>query len=233
MRIIGLICCFPSLLFSQIWVENIQFSQPGLDPAKWTVTNELRATFNSTSMNVYSLTASGWMPSVSGIQYDLNQRLPLNHSWTVIQRFKCNEIENPGYFMIMSAIIGEENISNYVIESYGPPLEVGDIEISKNTYNWFGLTYEFETRAIRGIASTFSGSETPSIELFQITGQSFSTIGKEDSEAIIHNNVSSVYSSDITITNFNILSYAVPEPSALSLLGIGLGGLAILRRRRS
>ena len=216
---------------AQLWVGNYQFGQPGLDLGKWSVTNESVASFDSSSMRVYS-SGIGAFPNVVGIQYDLIQSLPLDHSWSVIQRFKCEQVANAGYFLIMSAIIGEDRTSVMFVNN-GQPLPISDILISENTYNWFGLTYDFESRTINQIVSKTSGITTPDAELFQITGSAFSTIGKENSTAIIHNDVSRVYNSDIRVTNFNIIPYAVPEPSALSLLAIGLGGLAMMRRRLS
>ena len=216
---------------AQLWVGNYQFGQPGLDLGKWSVTNESAASFDSSSMRVYR-SGIGFFPNVGGIQYDLIQSLPLDHSWSVIQRFKCEQVANAGYFLIMSAIIGEDRTSVMFINN-GQPLPISDILISENSYNWFGLTYDFESRTINQIVSKTSGTTTPDAELFQITGSAFSTIGKENSTAIIHNDVSRVYNSDIRVTNFNIIPYAVPEPSALSLLAVGLGGLAMLRRRRS
>jgi hypothetical protein len=37
----------------------------------------------------------------------------------------------------------------------------------------------------------------------------------------------------LTPTEQSLTSLAIPEPSAVSLLAIGLGGLAMIRRRRS
>jgi hypothetical protein len=217
---------------AQLWVENYQFGQPGLDSGKWTVTNERRVSFDSSSMRIY-YNQSGGFPSVGAgnIEYELIQSLPLNHSWSVIQRFQCEQITNPGYFLIVNARIDQDG-TNVSFVNNGQPLPISGISILENTYNWFGLTYDFEARTINQIVSTSSSSTTPDVELFQITGSAFSTIGKENSNATIHNQVTTVYNGDIRISNFNIIPFAVPEPSALSLLAIGLGGLAMVRRRR-
>jgi len=78
------------------------------------------------------------------------------------------------------------------------------------------------------ISVYFNDSYDPTLTL--------ATTGSAGSKIAFFNREGAAGGSSISeggVTRFDSITISVPEPSALSLLAIGLGGLAMLRRRRS
>ncbi len=72
----------------------------------------------------------------------------------------------------------------------------------------------------------FNGSTDPTLTL--------ATTGSAGSRVSFSNREGAAAGSSISdggVTRFDYITISIPEPSALSLLAIGLGGLAMMRRR--
>ena len=221
----------------QIYVENYEYASPGLDASKWNnIYNNFYASFDSAAMNIYRSRSYGSMPLAVSFGFSWYKTLTLSESWTAVQRFKANDIQNPDYLINMQANINGNNYSNYFSEINGYPVAVGseNILFSKNQFHWFGLSYDSNSKNLIQVFSDSDSLSIPQISDFTATGIVGSFAGSENLAATLSFNGSFLLSSaDINFTNLNIVPYSVPEPSALSLLAVGLGGLAVMRRRRS
>jgi len=232
---------------AQLWVENYQFGAPGFDAEKWTVRSDYRMSFDASSLNIgRKLTYYGGFQGYEFPSFTWNQTLPLNQSWSAVLRLSFNEVENPNYLATMRASYGDNSVSTDIgqysgILSWQPPFRSPpditingyDVDVPLNTFVWWGMSYDYEARNLFYVFSLSSNTETPPIESFQRKHGGISTIGSENAEVSIFNQVLLLSDADIKTTNFNIIPYTVPEPSAFSLLAVGLGGLAMMRRRRS
>jgi hypothetical protein len=230
---------------AQLWVENYQFGAPGFDAEKWTVRSDYRMSFDASSLNIgRNLNYDGTFQGFEFPSFTWKQSLPLNQSWSVVLRLSFNEVENPNYLETMRASYGDNSASTSIGQYSGtirnqppfpspPDITINgyDVDVPLNTFVWWGLSYDYEARNLCGVFSLSSNTETPPIESFQRKGGGISTIGSENAEVSIFNQVSLISNADIKTTNFNIIPYSVPEPSALSLLAVGLGGLVLLRRK--
>jgi len=231
-----LLCLFalPQLLFSQVWVENFTYNGPSLDSSKWTLeySNEqerISISFPNSTMRVETM---GTFPFLIN---KWHQDLPLNHDWTVLQRMKYDNTYNSTTSILM---INNEYITDYRANAanWNP-----SIHSFSNTYNfinenwdyhWIGMSYNSSYKTLSTLFSYSSSSIAPELSEFTIfASKPFDYI--TDSVVSVKHMISFTGSGAANYSDFNIIPASVPEPSALSLLAIGLGGLAIIRRRRS
>jgi hypothetical protein len=232
-----LICSLviPQLLFSQVWVENFVYNGPSLDSSKWTTVamshqEYLSISFPSSTMRVQN--------NVGDYPFLINkwhQELPLNHDWTVLQRMKYDNVFNETTSILM---INNENIIDYranaanwtpSIHSFSDPYKL----INENwDYHWIGMSYNSVDKTINTLFSYSSASIAPELSEFTIfASKPFDYI--TDPVVSIKHMILFAGKGAANYSDFNIISTSVPEPSALSLLAVGLGGLAMMRRRRS
>jgi len=234
--------------FSQSWTGSYNFSG-SIDPALWTRyydTNNLIQV--ASGFSVVSETTNN--PVDTGLEY--NSLLPIDQNWSIKavmqirNGFNANtngwlegyvgvssysDWSNPNNSYLLGALVKPWDETTPLTHSYwrenggqqtfgsSSPVDFGDVEIrvdySASTQNL--LSY-FKTSGSAGFTSMASQSTTSWTNLngfvLVVGGYASSTTAE---------------AGDLTIKSIDI----VPEPSALSLLAVGLGGLAMMRRRRS
>jgi hypothetical protein len=168
--------------------------------------------------------------------------MPLDHDWTVVQRFKPNYSPS-SYFTNILGCSGSFIKYDYFDMEYtdgwaehtwlsGP--NGAYKEISANwDYQWMGISYDSSVRKMSLVYSTDSGLSVPLSANIVVVGETDLSNTTEQQVAIIHQTMFYGVSGSMDFSKVSIIASSVPEPSAFSLLTVGLGGLAILRRRRS
>jgi len=233
-----ILICFlvlPQMLFSQVWVENFVYNGPSLDSSKWTPVAmsqqaQLSISFSSSTMRVQN--------NFGGYPFLVNkwhQELPLNHDWTVLQRMKYDNTYNQTTSVLM---INNEYITDYRANAANWTPSVHSFNNLYNLineswdYHWIGMSYNSADKTISTLFSSSSASVAPQLSEFTIfASKPFDYI--TDSAVSIKHMISFTGSGAGTYSDFIINPTSVPEPSALSLLAVGLSGLAMMRRRRS
>ena len=236
---------------AQVWVEDYNYTDTELSSSKWTAATiyggQATATFTGSYMRLespmqnYDWGAGGGIPS-SIQKWTWFNSMPLDHDWTVVQRFKPNY--SPTSFF--TNILGtggsyirfdylDTNAANGAVEQpwlSGP--NGAYKEISANwDYQWMGISYVSSLRKMSTIYSTDSGLSVPLSENFVVVGETDLSNTTEQQVPIIHQTMFYSVSGSMDFSKISIIPSSVPEPSAFSLLAVGLGALAMMRRRRS
>jgi len=232
---------------AQVWVEDYNYTDTELSSSKWTATTNYgvqpTATFTGSYMNLEMQGSGGGGPfrgTPSSIQsWTWFNSMPLDHDWTVVQRFKPNYSPS-SYFTNILGCSGPSGILYNYFDSGGAEntwlsgSNGAYKEISANwDYQWMGISYDSSVRKVSLVYSTDSGLSVPLSENFVVVGETDLSNTTEQQVAIIHKTMFyNGYSGSMDFSKVSIIASSVPEPSVVSLLAVGLGGLAILRRRR-
>ena len=246
-----LICTIANSSHSQLWVGSDDFNAPTLNSSKWITITGLSEGLVKTSSAI-SFQNGGYTGELYGMTA-WAQPLPLNASWTAQINAKINPSFNTGvtggfgngkYLEALFAVVSDlstfqYNFTNilrrdnnteisYQFSDQGFwPYTQGDTPT-----NMTDVILRFDyTSATKTIKSSYADSNTPSIfndtytwNISPYTGisQMYVAIGG-------YSYGINVPSETMIMDNFMI----IPEPSAVSLLAVGLGGLVMMRRRRS
>jgi len=230
--------------FSQVWVEDYQYNGTELDSSKWTFSSMFEPptlTFNGSSMNVTMPTANSSVARTSFIRW--HQFLPLNQSWSVVQRFKSNPIQPRVSWMYAGGVVNLSNgvspfyLSDGMLNSVGGYSTSGGVSgmisnLIDDSYYWMGVSHDSASKSLVNIFSFTSTSTLPDNSAFQILGDSVSTAGSENFSFRPTISWGFIDKGSYELTDFKIVPYSVPEPSSLSLLLAG-GAVALARRRKS
>jgi len=235
----------PYKCFSQVWVEDYQYNGTELDSLKWTFSSYLGEpptfTFNGSSMIVTMPTANSSVARTSDIRW--YQFLPLNQSWSVVQRFKSNAIQPRVSWMYSG---GSVNLSNEVASFYLSDGLLNSVEgystsggysgkisnLIDDSYYWMGVSHDSASKNLVNIFSFTSTSTLPDSSAFQILGDSVSTAGSENLSFRPIISWGFIDKGSYELTDFKIVPYSVPEPSSFSLLLVGGAVLMAGRRRK-
>ncbi|NDF99429.1 MAG: PEP-CTERM sorting domain-containing protein [Chitinophagia bacterium] len=195
-----------------------------------------------------------WDSSVSSPTFDGTyifqkewyKNVPINQSWSLLQRIQP-VYEPMSYFSTGIYVRSSDNLLSaylaYEYFQYGDNQNNGQASYRDGVaaqypletwgYRWIGLSYDSSNSILRSFYSLNTSSEISSS--FDFVTLSERTISSNLAESLIVGQESHFYraNGNVNISDFKITSYAVPEPSALSLLAVGLGGLAMMLRRRS
>ena len=228
---------------AQIWVEDYNYTDSELSSSKWTPTNILGSptfTFTGSYMNLespvqnYGFTPNGFPSSI--YKFTWYNSLPLDHDWTVLQQFKPNyspasqftNILGVGGAYLKYDYMNRDGTTEYSMLTSGN----GYKEISANwNYQWMGISYDSSLRKMSTIYSTDSQLSVPPSTSFVVVSETDISNSSELQVPIIHQTMFYNGNGSMDFAKVSIISSSVPEPSAVSLLAIGLGGLAIRRCR--
>ena len=246
-----LICTIANTSHSQLWVGSDDFNAPTLNSSKWITITGLSDGLVKTSSAI-SFQNGGYTGELYGM-VAWAQPLPLNASWTAQINAKINPSFNTGVTggfgngKYLEAIFGlVSDLSSFTYQ-FGNILHRDnntDISYSVSTQGFWPYTQidtptsmtdvilKFDYNpTTKTIASFYADSNTPSIfygvstlNVTPYTGlsQMYITAGGFSYGV-------NVPSETMIMDNFMV----IPEPSVLSLCAVGLGGLAMMRRRRS
>ena len=235
---------------AQLWVGSDNFNSSSLDTTKWSTYSgslpiPLSGNFDKTSTGIsFNSNLS------SGESWGLiiwKQKLPLNQNWSA----KVEASINPSFATastsnyveaLMSVTQDLNTFSNYFTQCLHKDTAFGivpnwatnggsntEIKIPTSSSSVV-LRMDFDSAA-KTISASYADINSPNTFILNKTLDVSAWSGSEDFYMAIGG-----YSWNSTITTglLNMDNFIViPEPSAFSLLAIGLGGLAMMRRRRS
>jgi len=235
---------------AQLWVGSDNFNSSSLDTTKWstysgTLPINLSGNFDKTSTGIsfHSNLSSGesW-----GLIF-WKQKLPFNANWSATVEASINPSfatasTNNDVEALMSITQDINSFSNYFTQclhkdtAYDivPNWEInggGNTEIKIPTSSSSVVLKMDYNASAKTIYASYADINTPNVFTLNKTFDVSAWGGSSDFYMAIGG-----YSWDSTISTglLNMDNFIViPEPSALSLLAVGLGGLAMMRRRRS
>jgi hypothetical protein len=229
---------------AQVWVEEYNYTENELSSSKWTPANIYSGpptmTFTGSYMNLespvqnYGFTPNGFPSSI--YKWTWYNSLPLDHDWSIVQRFRPNYSPASQFSNILGGIkydyqeINTENgPEQYAYLTFGNSFKI--ITASWD-YQWMGLSYNSSLLKLSAVYSDDSDLSVPPSINFVVIGE---TDLSNTSEQIPVFHQTHFYNGNgsMDFSKVSIIASSVPEPSALSLLAVGLGGLAMMRRRRS
>jgi len=236
---------------AQLWVGSDSFNSSSLDTTKWstysgTLPLDLSGNFDKTSTGIsfHSNISSGesW-----GLIF-WKQKLPFNANWSA----KIEASINPSFATastsnyveaLMSVTQDLNSFSNYFTQCLHRDTAFdivpnwatnggSNTEIKIPTsLSSVVLKMDFDAAA-KTISASYADINSPTVFSLNKTFDVSAWSGSGDFYIAVGG-----YSWDSTIStgllNMDNFVVTIPEPSALSLLAIGLGGLAMMRRRRS
>ena len=238
--IFGLITVLSTHGLAQIWVGSDDFNSPVLDPSKWSGGGP-NFVKTPTAVSFFSNVSTGEVSD-----YVLwKQNLPKDLNWSVTIQASISpafSTSGPNSWAEALLVVASQDFSSYftnclhrddtfdIVPNWG--LNKGNnqeiiVPVGLDTI-LLRMDYDKDSQSLTSSHASllqpnlFTQTKTLSTSNWQNLNQFVVAVGG--------------YSKDTTITSgllqlddFSI----VPEPSALSLLAVGLGGLAMMRRRRS
>lgn len=229
---------------AQLWIGNDNFNSATLDTSKWTVWGGPNFVKTPTTASFVSTTSLGTVGD--GIYW--NQSLPTNQNWVVtVEALISPSFSTSGSASFVEALL---IISSDVVnlDSYFTNCLHRD-----NTFdivpNWsvngapnqeilttIGLSnvvlkMDYNASA-KMMTSSYADISTPTNFVITKSLDVSNWLNMSEGFRVLvggYSNDASISSGLLNMDNFVV----VPEPSALSLLAVGFGGLAMMRRRRS
>lgn len=230
---------------AQLWVGSDNFDSSSLDPTKWSTVPDLSGEFvkTSTGISFYSNVPNGESHGL----ISWNQKLPFNANWSAKVEASINPSFTPSsnnnyVEAVMSITQDPNNFSSYFTQCLHKDTTFSIIPNWKTNGGTNGeitiptlsssvvLKIDYNASA-KTIYASYADINTPSVFTLNKTLDVSAWSGSNDFYLAIGG-----YSWDSTIATglLNMDNFVViPEPSALSLLAIGLSGMAMMRRRRS
>jgi hypothetical protein len=235
---------FQNFTNAQLWIGSDNFDSTNLDASKWTVWGGPNFVKTANSVSFVSTTTSGTVGD--GIYW--NQSLPTNANWSVtVEASISPTFSTLGSANFVEAILtiasDVTNLNSYFTNCLHRD-DTFDIVPNWSTNNspnqeiltTIGLSsvilkMDYNSSS-KNITSSYADSAAPSnftitksldvSNWLNMSGGFKILIGGYSQDA-------SISSGLLNLDNFVV----IPEPSALSLLAVGLGGMAMMRRRRS
>jgi len=230
---------------AQLWVGSDNFNSPSLDTSKWSTVSGLSGGFDKTSTGIsfYSNIPTGESHGL----ISWNQKLPFNANWSAKVEASINPSfttsSNNNYVeAVMSITQDPINFSSYFTQCLHKDTTFSIIPNWKtNGGTYDEITIPTSSSAVvlkidynasaKTIYASYADINTPDVFTLNKTLNVSAWSGSDDFYLAIggYSWNSTIATGLLNMDNFVV----IPEPSALSLLAFGLGGLAILRRRRS
>ena len=250
------IVTFVNFSGAQTWVESYLYNGTELNSEKWSPGPisivEPVVTFTGSHMNLKtrwnsSSSSSSWQPFMisSDLQREWYRNVPLNQDWSILQRMQ--PIYEPMSSFIAGIYVKSSDsliraVSAFEYIQYGDNQSNGQARffdgatshniIANWDFQWVGISYESSNNLLRSVYSTSNASEISNLTEFTTFRSQTISLNSDDALIIGQESRFNEANGNLNISEFKIVSYAVPEPSALSLLAVGLGGLALLRQGR-
>lgn len=227
---------------AQLWVGSDNFNSAVLDTSKWTVWGGPNFVKTPTSVSFVSTTSAGTV--TDGMYW--NQSLPTNQNWVVT----VDALISPSFSAPSSASFVEAllSISSDVVNfnSYFTNcLHRGDTfdtipnwvtngsssQAISTTIGLSNVVLKMDYNASsKTITSSYSDISTPTSFLITKSLDVSNWLNMSEGFRVLvggYSDGATISSGLLSMDNFVV----IPEPSALSLLAIGLSGLAMVRRR--
>ena len=230
---------------AQLWVGSDNFNSATLDSSKWTVWGGPNFVKTPTSVSFISTTSVGTVGD--GIYW--NQSLPTNQNWIVTVEasispsFSTSSSANfvEALLTISSDIV---NLNSYftnclhrdntfdIVPNWSANGSPNQEILSTIGLSSVVLKMDYNASS-KVITSSYADISTPTNFVITKSLDVSNWLNMSGGFKVLvggYSNDAAISSGLLNMDNFVV---GIPEPSALSLLAVGLGGLAMMRRRRS